>query len=37
MKKVNYYVLTTIDSEKHKKMKYRFEHENIEASYCPVV
>jgi GR25 family glycosyltransferase involved in LPS biosynthesis len=36
-KKVNYYVLTTIDSEKYKKMKYRFEHENIEACYCPVV
>jgi len=37
MKKVNYYVLTRIDSEKHTKMKFRFEHENIEASYCPVV
>ena len=37
MKKVNYYVLTQIHSEKYKKMKTRFQHENIDASYCSVV
>jgi hypothetical protein len=37
MKKVNYYVLTKIDSVKYNRMKYRFEHENIDAMYCPVV
>jgi len=35
--KVEYYVLTNIESNRHHKMKMRFEHENISANFSPVV
>ena len=37
MSKVEYYVLTKQESERHYKMKMRFENENINAHFSPVV
>ena len=37
MIKVEYYVLTKQESERHYKMKMRFENENINAHFSPVV
>lgn len=37
MKKVEYYVLTKLESDRHYKMKMRFENEYINANFVPVV
>lgn len=37
MQDTQFYVLTTIDSERHHRMKMRFQHENINTEYCGIV